>query len=106
MILYDLYACIGWCTMGNKDHVKQVNLEQKRQIEKYKWIESEKAGRDLADDAVLDWIHKYAISFREWAETIPYECRNCGLCSECDKSEECNQPFNEERLRRIRSEGL
>lgn len=87
--------------MGIKDHVKQVNLEQAKQIERYKWIESEKAGRDLADEAVHEWIRKYAISFRKWAETIPYECKKCGLCSECARKEVCCQPFNEERLRRI-----
>lgn len=87
--------------MGIKDHVKQVNLEQTRQIEKHKWIESEKAGKDRSDEAIMEWINKYAISFRKWAESIPYECRNCGLCPECERREECHRPFDEERLRRL-----
>lgn len=88
--------------MEQRDHVKQVNREQKRQIEIYKWLESERAGRDLADKAVMEWIRKYAISFRRWAETIPYECVRCGLCPDCESREECCRPFDEERLRRVR----
>ena len=33
---------------------------QTREIEKHKWIESEKAGHDLGVDAVIDWNLKYA----------------------------------------------
>lgn len=86
--------------MGSKDHVKHVNQEQARQIEKYKWLVSEKAGRDLAEEAVIEWIVKYASSFRVWAESIPFECIKCGLCQGCGQEGECPQPFNEERLRR------
>lgn len=35
----------------------------------HKWIESEKAGHDLGQDAVRDWINKYAKQFREYAES-------------------------------------
>jgi hypothetical protein len=38
---------------------------EKAEMEKYKWIESEKAGRDLGNEAIIDWIHKYAAQFRE-----------------------------------------
>ena len=37
---------------------------QAREIERHKWIESEKAGRDLGSEAVIDWILKYADVFR------------------------------------------
>lgn len=33
---------------------------QSREIERHKWIESEKAGKDLGMDAAIDWILKYA----------------------------------------------
>jgi hypothetical protein len=92
--------------MEPKDHVKQVNCEQKRQIEIYKWIESERAGRDVSDNATLEWIQRYARGFREWAETIPYGCTKCGLCSDCANREECCRPFDEERLQRIKSKRL
>lgn len=38
---------------------------EKHEIEVYKWIESEKAGKDLGNAAVSDWIRKYAALFRE-----------------------------------------
>jgi hypothetical protein len=34
-----------------------------REAEKHKWIESEKAGRDLGEAAIYDWSHKH---FRRW----------------------------------------
>ena len=43
---------------------------QKRAIEDYKWIESEKAKRDLGLEAQLEWIKKYAKSFREDYEKL------------------------------------
>lgn len=43
---------------------------QVAEIEKYKWIESERAGRDLGDAACREWILKYAAAFRKhWTET-------------------------------------
>jgi hypothetical protein len=38
---------------------------QAQEIERHKWIESEKAGRDLGKDAVIDWIMKYADRFSD-----------------------------------------
>lgn len=38
---------------------------QNREIERYKWIESEKAGRDLGSKAIIDWILKYADQFSD-----------------------------------------
>ncbi|MGB6067734.1 MAG: hypothetical protein WBG50_23255 [Desulfomonilaceae bacterium] len=38
---------------------------QSREIERHKWIESEKAGKDLGMDAVIDWILKYADLFSD-----------------------------------------
>jgi hypothetical protein len=42
--------------------------EQRAEIERHKWIESEKAGHDLGRDAVLDWISKNAAAWRSWYE--------------------------------------
>lgn len=43
---------------------------QAHEIDVHKWIESEKAGKDLGNDAVMEWIKKYAKDFRkEWEET-------------------------------------
>lgn len=41
---------------------------QRKEIERYKWIESEKAQRDLGREASLDWIRKYAARWRDWYE--------------------------------------
>jgi hypothetical protein len=33
---------------------------------RHKWIMSEKAGRDLGQSALLDWIEKHAAAFRSY----------------------------------------
>lgn len=38
---------------------------QNKEIERYKWIESEKAGRDLGTAAIIDWILRYADQFSD-----------------------------------------
>lgn len=38
---------------------------QVEEINKYKWIESERCGKDLGDSAVKSWILKYSKAFRE-----------------------------------------
>lgn len=38
---------------------------QAEEIERHKWIESEKAGYDLGNNAIHDWIRTYAKNFRE-----------------------------------------
>jgi hypothetical protein len=45
--------------------VKKYLELQSREIERHKWIESEKAGRDLGSEAAIDWILKYAAQFSE-----------------------------------------
>jgi hypothetical protein len=47
--------------MDVKEYLKLQTLE----IERHKWIESEKAGKDLGVDAVIDWILKYADVFSD-----------------------------------------
>lgn len=41
---------------------------QRDEINRYKWIESEKAHCDLGRQAALEWIAKYAAQWREWYE--------------------------------------
>lgn len=45
--------------------LRRYNELQLQEIERHKWIESEKAGRDLGEEAAMDWIHRYAAAFRE-----------------------------------------
>jgi len=44
------------------DIAKYLEL-QNREIERHKWLESEKAGRDLGYEAAIDWILHYADLF-------------------------------------------
>ena len=51
-----------------KRRSREDNHLQIQEIEKHKWIESKKAGRDLGDQAALDWVIKHAESWRRWRE--------------------------------------
>jgi|SaaInlStandDraft_1057018.scaffolds.fasta_scaffold383872_2 hypothetical protein len=45
--------------MDNKEIIcKQIN-----EMQRHKWIESEKAGYDLGDTALLDWVEAHAEPF-------------------------------------------
>lgn len=49
---------------------------QIKEILKHKWIESEKAMKDLGNQAVFDWVNKYAAEFRVyWEEQLREENR-------------------------------
>lgn len=45
--------------------LKEYNQLQIDEMEKHKWIESEKAGYDVGPAAHIDWVKKYAAQFRE-----------------------------------------
>lgn len=47
---------------------EMIHLLQIKEILKHKWIESEKALRDLGNQAVRDWVDKYAADFRNYWE--------------------------------------
>ena len=38
---------------------------QVNEMEKHKWLESEKAGRDLGQKALLDWVDKHYAKFSQ-----------------------------------------
>lgn len=50
--------------MSNDDLRKSID-SQKEEMEKHRWIESEKANRDLGNNAYIDWIKKHAKSWRD-----------------------------------------
>jgi hypothetical protein len=53
-------------------------LEEIHQMEIHKWIESEKANRDLGEEALHDWINKHAAKFREeWNEKHGMRSQSC-----------------------------
>ena len=43
--------------------VKEIIQMETEEINRHKWIESEKAGHDLGDQAVVDWIEKHSDKF-------------------------------------------
>jgi hypothetical protein len=45
--------------------LKKYLVNQKIEMEKYKWIKSQEAGKDLGEDAVKDWVKKYACQYRK-----------------------------------------
>ncbi len=52
----------------NQDTLAEVIRSQREEIETYKWIESEKAGRDIGwDCAAHEWSHKH---FPEWKRHV------------------------------------
>jgi len=49
-----------------EEELREHNAKQIEEIQKYKWIESEKVGHDIGElPAAVDWIVKYAKEFRE-----------------------------------------
>ena len=57
--------------------MKEYMEAQIKEIELHKWLESEKANRDLGEDAVKDWIAKHAEEFRNtWNEEKQKEKQN------------------------------
>lgn len=51
-----------------KHRLKEELHEQREEILKHKWIESEKAGTDLGQQAVIDWIARYGADWRRRRE--------------------------------------
>jgi len=39
--------------------------DEQEEIKKYKWIESENAGKDVGNKACIEWIERYAKDFRK-----------------------------------------
>lgn len=61
---WNIHHAVRW----REERQRAFLAEQRAEIERHKWIESEKAGRDLGRDAVLDWISKNAAAWRNWYE--------------------------------------
>lgn len=51
------------------NNMKQYMSDQIKEMEIHKWIESERANRDLGEEALRDWIKNHAEEFRKkWEE--------------------------------------
>lgn len=54
------------------EEMKEFMDGQIEEIIKHKWIESEKAGRDLGEEAIKDYLKNFASAYREeWNKNHP-----------------------------------
>ncbi|MCC6699227.1 MAG: hypothetical protein IT365_26620 [Candidatus Hydrogenedentes bacterium] len=51
-----------------EERQRKCMAQQREEINRHKWIESEKAGRDLGKEAIMDWIAHNAAAWRNWYE--------------------------------------
>lgn len=77
--------------------MKYTNPEEARLMILYEQKESEKRGYSLGNDGYTEWVKKFATIFRNWVNTIPENCINCGLNCQRDTTE-CVDPFNSHRI--------
>ena len=49
---------------ATEDEILETNRAQQEEMEKHKWLESERAGCDIGKTAYLEWIRKYAEEWR------------------------------------------
>ena len=51
---------------------QSIRTHREREIQRHKWIESEKAGRDLGEDAIYSWIHTHWKGYfrQRWLEHL------------------------------------
>jgi|LSQX01.2.fsa_nt_gb hypothetical protein len=68
---WDQHHALRW----REERQREYLMLQREEIQRHKWIESEKARRDLGAQAVLDWIGTYAESWRTWYEQEHGETR-------------------------------
>ena len=54
------HHAVKWREERQREYLEK----QREEILRHKWIESEKARRDLGAQAILDWIGNYAASWR------------------------------------------
>lgn len=50
--------------------LKNYLYHQKEEMEKYKWCESQRAGHDLGEAALREWVEKYGKNYREEYKAI------------------------------------
>ncbi len=69
MVTYDMTS-VG--TLEEPDVRHSVLIEGREEAERYKWIESEKAGRDLGDSAISAWVRHHWNGFlrARWIEHL------------------------------------
>lgn len=61
---WEAHHAVAWREQRQAEYLEH----QRAEISKHKWIESQKADRDLGGEAVLDWIRNHAAAWRTWYE--------------------------------------
>lgn len=51
-------------------NLKVFLMNQKNEIEKFKWIESQKHNKDLGEEAITTWIKNNSVNYRKSYEKI------------------------------------
>lgn len=51
-------------------HFKLYLLHQRQEIERYKWLKGQELGRDPGEEAVKEWIDKFAAEYRKEYEEV------------------------------------
>lgn len=66
------YAIRDWlkhhAARWRRKRLRRDLADQKEEMLKHKWIQSERAGADLGKEALEDWIKYYAAAWRRWKE--------------------------------------
>ena len=78
--------------------LKKFLINQKLEIEKYKWIKSQEAGKDLGDAAVKEWVKKYACQYRKEYEAIYNEMIHKTVNKCCEDLKDKFPEINEEMM--------
>ena len=65
--MIDKFAIGGHMT-HHGEMMRRFLAAQCSEIEKHKWLMSERAGRDIGASAARDWVLRYAGQFRKWWE--------------------------------------
>ena len=79
----------------DKDEFKKYLTAQREEILKHRWIESEKAGYDLGQVAVEEWIKTYAKNFRETWMTHKSQSNTCGDAPKKNTAKGKKKPLKE-----------
>ncbi len=60
--MFMFQSCIYFCMQNS--NLYQKFMELKKEIEKHKWIESEKKGNDIGfEKALTDWVTKHRVGW-------------------------------------------
>ena len=66
----------GLCPADRPSHVKSVYSDCVEEAARYKWIQSEKAGYDLGESAIRQWVKEHWTGYlrARWVEHLQGKC--------------------------------